>query len=181
MPRDYPVSAHSITGYSGGGRAMIERYGEPHEAANSPAPQLYALRQTHKHLPEMTKMSGLDFEPLFTPHVADYYSGIFLVLPLYKRLLSPEIAGTESVRRIFEERYELEPLIKVMPAGEEPEDGFLAANAMAGKSGAEVWVTGNDERILLATRYDNLGKGASGAAVQCMNIMFELSEERGLP
>jgi N-acetyl-gamma-glutamylphosphate reductase len=143
------------------------------------APRQYALTQQHKHLPEMTKMAGLSDVPIFVPHVADYFSGISLTVPLYRRLL-PGGMTVRNVRAVIEERYRDEPFVHVASADADPESGYLNAGAMSGKNDAEIFITGNEDRIILVARYDNLGKGASGAGVQCMNIMMGISEERGL-
>jgi N-acetyl-gamma-glutamyl-phosphate reductase len=186
---DYPFSLHTITGYSGGGKSMIAAYENTREAALSVAgrdatqelpgvaPREYALTQTHKHLPEMTKMAGLTFPPIFIPHVSSFYSGLSAVLPLHRRMMN---AGLAELRRCFEERYAAEPFVTVQPAGADPENGYLSAAAMSGRNDLEIFITGGEERIVLTARYDNLGKGASGAALQCLNIMLGFTEERGL-
>jgi N-acetyl-gamma-glutamyl-phosphate reductase len=127
----------------------------------------------------MTKMAKIAAAPLFSPHVADFFSGLSVVLPLHGRLLLKG-AGAEDVRKVIEDRYRGEPFISVMPAGADPEDGYLSAGAMSGRNDVEIFIAGNAERVLLVARYDNLGKGASGAAIQCMNIMLGIPEERGL-
>ncbi|MDR2156861.1 MAG: N-acetyl-gamma-glutamyl-phosphate reductase [Clostridiales Family XIII bacterium] len=180
---DYPFAVHSVTGYSGGGKGMIAQYAadrrKDRERDPLRAPRQYAMTQQHKHLPEMTKMAGLSEEPIFVPHVADYYSGLSMVVPLRRRLLA-EGATAGDVRRAIEDRYREEPFIGVAPADADPEAGYLSAGAMSGRNDAEIFVAGNAERIILVARYDNLGKGASGAGVQCMNIMLGIPEERGL-
>jgi len=197
VPPDYPFAFHSVTGYSGGGKQMIAQY---EEADPSPkrkpgnddlshrqegtdallgAPRQYALTQEHKHLPEMIKMSGVDAAPHFSPHVAGYYAGLEVVVPLHRRLLA-DGAEAEDVRRALEDRYAGERFVRVTPEGTDPEGGFLSAGAMADRNDLEIFVRGNAERILLTARYDNLGKGASGSGVQCMNLMLGLPEESGL-
>jgi N-acetyl-gamma-glutamyl-phosphate reductase len=178
VPPDYPFAIHSVTGYSGGGKQMIAQYEEGGDALLG-APRQYALAQGHKHLPEMVKMSGVNTAPHFSPHVADYYAGLEVVVPLHRRLLS-DGAGIDDVRRALEARYAEERFVRVVPDGENPEAGFLSACAMAGRNDAEIFVLGNEDRILLTARYDNLGKGASGSGVQCMNLMLGLSEDTGL-
>jgi N-acetyl-gamma-glutamyl-phosphate reductase len=178
---DYPFSIHSVTGYSGGGKGMIAAY-EARADARDPlleAPRQYALGQTHKHIPEMVKMSGVAAPPHFSPHVADFYAGLEMTVPLHRRLLA-DGAGAGDVRRALEDRYRGERFVKVAEEGADPEGGFLSAGAMAGGNDMEIFVLGNEERILLVARYDNLGKGASGSAVQCMNLMLGLPEESGL-
>ncbi|MDR0519985.1 MAG: N-acetyl-gamma-glutamyl-phosphate reductase [Clostridiales Family XIII bacterium] len=178
VPPDYPFAAHSVTGYSGGGKQMIAQYEESPEVLLE-APRQYALAQRHKHLPEMTMMSGISLEPHFSPHVAGYYAGLEMVVPLHRRCVA-EGAEAEDVRRALEERYDGEQFVRVAGEGADPESGFLSAGAMAGRNDMEIFVLGNEERILLTARYDNLGKGASGSGVQCMNIMLGLPESDGL-
>jgi N-acetyl-gamma-glutamyl-phosphate reductase len=181
VDRGYPFSIHSVTGYSGGGKGMIAAY-EARADARDPlleAPRQYALGQTHKHIPEMVKMSGVDAPPHFSPHVANFYAGLEMTVPLHRRFLT-DGAGAVDVRRALEDRYRGERFVKVAKEGADPEGGFLSAGAMAGGNDMEIFVLGNEERILLVARYDNLGKGASGSAVQCMNLMLGLPEESGL-
>jgi N-acetyl-gamma-glutamyl-phosphate reductase len=126
---DYPFAFHSVTGYSGGGKGMIAQYEAGSELLR--APRQYALTQEHKHLPEMTKMARLADAPVFVPHVADYYSGLSVVIPLHRKLLLNG-ASTADVRRVVEDRYRGEPFISVAPEGADPEDGYLSAGAMSG-------------------------------------------------
>jgi N-acetyl-gamma-glutamyl-phosphate reductase len=149
------------------------------------APRQYALNQQHKHLPEMKKMALLDFEPAFSPHVSDYYSGMSVVVPIHTRLMrGHEGKGGEAaiseIRKRFEDRYRGEPFVKVRSRESNPEGGFLSAMTMSGRNDLEIFIMGNEERILLTAGYDNLGKGASGAGIQCMNLMLGIPEERGL-
>lgn len=180
LPKDYPVSAFAMSGYSGAGRKTIAVYEDENREKEYDAPREYALGQTHKHLKEMQKVTGLTRTPLFSPIIADYYSGMLLTMPFYADMLS----GTQtlqSVHHFFEEYYKDEKFIRVMPLGKEAEyNGFLAGNACSGWDGLELYVTGNDERILVSSRFDNLGKGASGAAIQCMNLILGCNEDKGL-
>lgn len=180
MPRDYPVATFAMSGYSGAGRKAIAVYESKDRAPEFDAPREYALSQQHKHLKEMTKITGLQRTPLFSPMVCDYYSGMIVTLPLYTDLLN----GKPSLQEVQEKLaafYEGEPFIQVMPLGREDEtNGFLAGNARSGWDGLEIFVTGNEDRILLSSRFDNLGKGASGAAIQCMNIVMGVDEKKGL-
>jgi len=178
-PADYPFTAHSVTGYSGGGKKMIEQY----EAADRPkeldSPRQYALGQHHKHLPEMQAVAGLAYPPVFNPIVAGYFSGMVVTVPLHTRLLSrPVLPGT--VADELAEFYRGQRFIHVHPFGETPPDGTLAANTLAGTNELEIFIFGTEEQIVLASRFDNLGKGASGAAIQCMNLMLGLPEDTGL-
>ncbi len=176
---DYPFTAWSVTGYSGGGKKMIAAY----EAADRPAaydsPRQYGLGQTHKHLPEMQRAAGLAAPPVFSPIVADYFSGMVVSVPLHRRLLAKDW-GPGEIAAALADYYGGQRFVRVHPWGEAPADGFLDALSLAGTNRLEVFVCGNDERMVLSARFDNLGKGASGAAVQCMNLMLGLPEETGL-
>ena len=179
MPKDYPLSAFSLTGYSGGGKKMIAEYESEGRDFELDSPREYALSQKHKHLKEMKAICGLDREPLFSPIVDSYYSGMLVTVPLYADMLGG--ASVEKVHEMFEKHYEGEPFIKVMPLGAEADTrGFLGSNNLSGFDGLQIFVTGNEERILLSSRFDNLGKGASGAAVQCLNIIMGCEESKGL-
>jgi N-acetyl-gamma-glutamyl-phosphate reductase len=179
VPVDYPFAFHSITGYSGGGKSMIADYERPDRDALLDAPRLYALTQQHKHLPEMTKYSGISEPPIFTPHVADYYSGLSVIVPVSGGLLDGG-AGAAALHEILAGRYKDERFIHVAPLGADPESGYLSAGAYGGRNDMELFVFGTGGRILLTARYDNLGKGASGAGVQCMNLMLGIEESKGL-
>ena len=180
LPSDYPVASFSLTGYSGGGKKMIAEYEGEERDVELDSPREYGLSQTHKHLKEMQKITGLDRAPLFSPIVSDYYSGMVVSVPFYADMLK----GTqtpETVHKFFEEYYAGEKFIKVMPLGKEADyRGFLGGNGSSGWDGMEIYVTGNEERILISARFDNLGKGASGAAIQCLNIMLGCDEDKGL-
>ncbi len=180
LPKDYPVATFAMSGYSGAGKKAIAVYESEDRAPEFDAPREYALSQQHKHLKEMTKITGLQRTPLFSPMVCDYYSGMIVTLPLYTDLLN----GKPSLQEVQEKLaafYEGEPFIQVMTLGKEEEtNGFLAGNARSGWDGLEIFVTGNEDRILLSSRFDNLGKGASGAAIQCMNIVMGVDEKKGL-
>lgn len=180
LPKDYPVSSFAISGYSGAGKKAIAVYEEENRAQEYDAPRQYALSQQHKHLKEMTKITGLRRTPLFSPMVCDYYSGMLVTVPFYTDMLQ----GRPDITRIHESLesfYQGQSFIRVMPLGKEAEtNGFLAGNARSGWDGLEIFVTGNEDRVLISSRFDNLGKGASGAAIQCMNIMMGVEEEKGL-
>lgn len=172
---DYPFVSHSITGYSGGGKKMIAEYEAADRNSELESPRQYALSQNHKHLPEMQKVCGLDFAPVFNPIVADFYNGMCVTVPIHTRLLSQKIS-VNSIKDYFTEYYATSRFIKVSGAAR----NFLPANSLIGTNNMEIYIDGNDDRILLASTFDNLGKGASGAAVQCMNIMFGLDEGTSL-
>ena len=181
LPADYPAAAFSLTGYSGGGKKMIAEYEGQERDRTLEAPREYALSQKHKHLKEMKKITGLKREPLFSPIVADYYSGMAVSVPLYSDLLNKE-ETPEKLWRFFTDFYQGQPLIQVMPYGAEADlhGGMLAGNGCSGWDGLRIFVTGNEERLLLSAQFDNLGKGASGAAIQCLNLMLGCEEEKGL-
>lgn len=180
LEEDCPVSAFSLTGYSGGGKKMIKEYEEDGRAEGCNAPREYALSQRHKHLKEMKKITGIKREPLFSPIVSDYYSGMVVTVPLYSDFLKKNSAP-EQLREFYAQYYDNERFIKVMEYGaEEEQEGMIAGNECTGRDGLKIYVTGNKDRILLTASFDNLGKGASGAAVQCLNIMLGCSEDKGL-
>ncbi len=180
LPKDYPVSAFAMSGYSGAGKKTIAVYEAAERDKELDAPREYALSQSHKHLKEMQKVTGLERKPLFSPIICDYYSGMLLTVPLYTDMLSRSLTP-EEVHAFFADYYGREKFVKVMPFGKESDyGGFLSGNACSGWDGIEIYVTGNEERLLISTRFDNLGKGASGAAIQCLNIMLGCEEWKGL-
>jgi len=174
---DYPFVAHSLTGYSGGGKKTIAQYeGAERDIALS-SPREYATTLMHKHLPEMQRECGLAFAPVFNPIICDFYSGMCVVVPLLRRFLSKNVSVSD-IRNYFAEYYDRQSCVKV--AKEEENFTYLASNLMCGLDGLKIFVDGCDDRIFLAAVFDNLGKGASGAAVQNMNIMFGLDERTSL-
>lgn len=180
MPADYPVSAFGLSGYSGAGKKAIAAYEAEQRPTDYDAPREYALTQQHKHLKEMQKITGLIRTPLFSPIVCDYYSGMVMSVPVYTDLLQGK-QTVESVHKMFSEFYAGEKFIKVMPPDAEAGEGnMLAGNACSGWDGLRIFVTGNEDRIVLSSQFDNLGKGASGAAIQCLNIVLGCEEDKGL-
>lgn len=180
MPVDYPVSAFSLTGYSGGGKKMIAEYEGEERGAELDSPRVYGVTQKHKHLPEMKVVCGLSKEPLFSPIVADYYSGMLVTVNLYADMLNGK-QTPESIHALFEKHYAGEKFIKVNPLGAEADTrNFLGSNNASGWDGIEIFVTGNEDRIQISSRFDNLGKGASGAAIQCLNVVLGCDEAKGL-
>lgn len=177
---DYPVSAFGISGYSGGGRKMIAAYEAEEREDALLAPREYALSQAHKHLKEMKKIPGLKREPLFSPIVADYYSGMVVSVPVYTDLMNKGRTPQE-VWKYLADFYAGSRFVRVMPFGaEEASANMLAGNAMSGRDSLRIYVTGNEDRVLLSSQFDNLGKGASGAAIQCLNIALGCEETKGL-
>jgi len=167
MPRDYPLTCFSVTGYSGGGKSMILAYNEQ-KTPEMRSPRLYGLDLRHKHLPEIINVTGLTRTPVFCPIVADYYSGIAATISLHNDMLIGSTTA-EDVRQILSEYYAGEHYVTVAP---ELGSGMLASNWGEGTNKLEITVSGNDELTIVTARLDNLGKGASGAAVQNMNIML---------
>jgi len=174
--KDALLSCFSLTGYSGGGKKMIAEYESAERSTEFSAPRQYGITQTHKHLPEMKAICGLDFEPCFSPIVADFYSGMTVTIPLFGRMLAKKMTVAE-IHKLFDEHYKNQKMIKVLPLGY---DGMIGTNQMSGKDSMEIIISGNDERILIASSFDNLGKGASGAAVQCFNLITNSDETTGL-
>lgn len=171
---DVRLSCFSLTGYSGGGKKMIAEYEDPANAARLLAPRIYGLSQIHKHLPEMQLIPGLKHAPLFAPIVSSFYAGMAVAAEVPADLLSGTV---EDVIDLYRTVYR-GPVVRYSGAADA--DGLLSAGAFAGRDDMEISVFGNGERVLLVSRFDNLGKGASGAAIQNMNIALGLPEETGL-
>ena len=176
--RDYPATVHAISGYSGGGKKLIAA----HEANMDPAwaTRPYRLQLNHKHIPEMTKYTGLQYLPIFNPITGDYYNGMIVTVPLFSRLFHKPMSAA-AVRDLLAETYANEANIQVMPYDDQAalDNGFMSATACNGSNRLDLFVFGNDDQIIVVTRYDNLGKGASGAAVQNMNLMLGFAEGLG--
>lgn len=178
MPKDYPCVCHSLTGYSGGGKKMINDY-ENEKTNDLFAPRQYGLTQNHKHLKEMQAVTGLADYPIFTPIVDDYYSGMATTVPLFTKLLSGKTL--DEIHSMFSEYYKDSQFIEVLPLhGGETPVAMISANEMSGKDSMKILISGNDERVFITSVFDNLGKGASGAAVQCMNISMGIDEKTSL-
>lgn len=173
-----PVSSFSLTGYSGGGKKMIAEYEGESRSSELDAPREYGLNQQHKHLKEMKAICGLEKAPLFSPIVADYYSGMLVSVPLYGEFLHG-IDTPQQLHTLFCDHYAGQKFVRVMPFGAEG-SGMLSGNRRSGWDGMEIFVSGNPERMVLSASFDNLGKGASGAAIQCLNLMMGCEEEKGL-
>lgn len=174
LAKDTLLTCHSVTGYSGGGKAMITQYEDPARSPLLDAPRQYGLCQQHKHLPEMKAVTGLEAPPIFCPIVADFYSGMAVTVPLFASQLKGSV---EDVCQLYQSLYTGPVVHWKESCGEE---GFFSAAALTGLDGMEISVAGNGDRILLTARYDNLGKGASGAAMECMNLVLGLAPETGL-
>lgn len=167
LPKDSLLSAHSLTGYSGGGKKMIAEYDEEANVLLG-GPRQYGLAQKHKHLPEMAKITGLINAPVFSPIVADFYSGMEVTVPLFKSQLTNG-ATIDTIKEIYKNTYK-GPIVTYNEANDE--EGFLSSVRYQSRDSMSVEVYGNEDRIILVARYDNLGKGASGAAVECLNIVL---------
>jgi N-acetyl-gamma-glutamyl-phosphate reductase len=178
---DYPITSHAIAGYSGGGKAMIVDYESEGASDDIKNPRPYSLALNHKHIPEMTKIVGLAQPPLFTPTVVNVYNGEIIFIPLVVRYLKKKLSA-EDIRAVLAEYYAGERFIKVMPYPPDDylKDGFLTFTDCNDTNNLEIFVFGDRERILLSARFDNLGKGSSGTAVQNMNLVLGLPEDTGL-
>ena len=176
IANDAGLVVHSITGYSGGGKKMINEYQSDNRRPLFDAPRQYALFQNHKHLREMQVISGLEKTPVFCPVVADFYSGLLITVPLFKEDLAVG-SGMQDVMNIYKSHYK-GPVVRFTQ--KISEDGYLSANSLSGRDSMYIAVEGNEDRILLLAVYDNLGKGASGAAVQCLNLVMGQEETFGL-
>ena len=180
LSADAALTCFSLTGYSGGGKKMIAQYEAQERDAALDAPRLYGLTHQHKHLREMQAVCGLSSTPLFTPIVADYYAGMLVSVPL----TAGQLHGVSTLAQLHEclsDAYAGARLVRVLPLSAQSDvGGFLSANGCAGWDGLELYVVGNDERMMVCARFDNLGKGASGAAVQSLNLMLGCDETTGL-
>lgn len=177
----HPVSCFAVSGYSGAGKKAIAVYEGEDKPYSFNSPRQYALSQTHKHQKEMMAISGLSYIPIFNPIVDDYYNGMVVSVPLHLRTLAKRV-NSEKVWEILKEHYKDEYFVEVMEFGgsETLADGFLPANTLCGTNKMRIYVFGDNDRCLVAAQLDNLGKGASGAAIQCMNIMMGIDEKTGL-
>jgi N-acetyl-gamma-glutamyl-phosphate reductase len=181
VPKNLPLSAYSITGYSGGGKKMIAEYEDEAGAVKFTSPRPYALGLQHKHLPEMKVRSGLDFEPVFTPIVANFYKGLAVTTFLHPQQLPGKVTPAR-VHEALADYYAGERFVHVAPldAANNLDDGFFDVQACNDTNRVDLFVFGNEERIITLARLDNLGKGASGAAIQCMNLHISADEDKGL-
>lgn len=168
LPKNALLTCHSVTGYSGGGIKMIEAYEAPARAPLLGAPRQYALEQRHKHLREMRRYAGLSSDPIFCPVIGAFYSGMAVTVPLFSAQLTPG-KTFDDVRAVYAGRYP-GPVVRYTPAADDA--GFYSASALSGTDRMEISVFGNEERMLLCARFDNLGKGACGAALQCLALVL---------
>lgn len=174
LKKDTALSCFSLTGYSGGGKQMIADYENEKRDSLLDAPRMYALAQAHKHIPEMVKICSLEKAPAFCPVVGDFYSGMQVTVPVFKSDINGSINDIKDVYRTFYKG-------KVVHFDAiADESGFMSSNALSFKDDMQITVYGNEDRILLVSRFDNLGKGASGSAIQNMNILLNVDECKGL-
>ena len=171
LPKDYPLVCHAVSGYSGAGKKGIAEYEAENRPESYDTPRLYALTLSHKHLPEMQAVGGLTRTPVFNPYVCDYYCGMTVNVPLFSDLLAKKVSVAD-VKELLRAHYAGAHFVTL---GEEP-SGYVSANTLNGTNRMELLVNGNENRILLTARFDNLGKGASGAAIQNMNLALGLDE-----
>ena len=174
---DYPVNCFSLTGYSGGGKGMIADYEAENRPESLSSPRIYGLSLSHKHLPEMQKVCGLETAPMFCPIVDDYYKGMATTIQLHNHNLPGNPTGAD-IHEALCEHYKDSALVSVAPLGYD--QSMIAANTFAGKDSLQLIVCGNAQNTIVTALFDNLGKGASGAAVQNMNLMLGFEETAGL-
>lgn len=170
------LTCHSITGYSGGGKKMIAEYESKDRDRLLDAPRQYGIAQQHKHLKEMRIITGLDNEPIFCPIVSDFYSGMMVTVPIFASQLKNGKTA-EDIKKLYSDKYHSE---MVSYAEAIDDGGFISAAKLELKDSMKVSVCGNGDRILLVAIYDNLGKGASGAAIECMNIVLGENKTKAL-
>lgn len=175
LEKDAFLTCHSITGYSGGGKKMISEY-QLLEDESYHSPRQYGLSQNHKHLKEMKAVTGIDSFPIFCPIVSNFYSGMLVTVPLFKKQLKSGFSA-DDIKAIYKSKYNSD-MVRYFESIDE--NGFAAGNSLSGKDSMHITVSGNEERILLMAQYDNLGKGASGAAIECMNISMGTDKYTGL-
>jgi N-acetyl-gamma-glutamyl-phosphate reductase len=174
LDKEELLTCHSITGYSGGGKKMIADYEAKERSELLGAPRQYGLTQQHKHLKEMKAITGVENAPVFCPIVSDFYSGMTVTVPLFAKQIK---GGVDEIKAVYKAKYNGE-IVQYTESADE--NGFVSGAALSRKDGMRITVTGNDERILLIACYDNLGKGASGAAIECMNMAIGTKKTEGL-
>ena len=176
LPNDARLTCHSITGYSGGGKKMIAEYEDETRNPLFDAPRQYALGQSHKHLKEMKAITGLEHEPIFCPIVSDFYSGMTVTVPIFASQLNDGYT-VEDIKAVYRDRY-AGAIVKFVENADQ--SGLISGAKLSGYDSMQIGVAGNSDRILLIAMYDNLGKGASGAAVECLNYVLGVKKTEGL-
>lgn len=177
LPKDYPIFAHSITGYSGGGKNLINQYEEKNREKKFDNPRQYSLNLYHKHQKEMKKYTNIDFNPLFNPILGDFYSGMALSIPLHTRLINGDLEKVYEALALY---YNQSKFISVHRDFPNFEDNIINPEYLSGKDSMEIHVYGNEEFVEVTALYDNLGKGASGSSIQIMNTVLDVEEDCGL-
>lgn len=177
MDKDYDIVCYALSGYTGAGKKGIAQYEDGSRDAELDSPRLYALTQEHKHLKEMMAISGLSKKPIFSPIICDYPQGMVVSVPLYTDRMSKKYT-IQDIYEMFAEHYGDSDIVKVRRPGYT--QGMIGSNQFANRDDMEIEINGNEDRILITSRFDNLGKGASGAAIQCMNIAMGIDEKTGL-
>ena len=178
LSADARVACHALSGYTGAGKKAIAQYGDPDRDMELDSPRHYAVSLSHKHLPEMAKIAGLEREPLFMPMICDFPQGMVVTVPLWLDELNG-VQSIDSLRALYDSYYAGSSVVELRPA-DAPSCGFIGSNNLAGKDTLQIFVNGNGEQVMLSARLDNLGKGASGAAVQNMNLMLGFEETKGV-
>ena len=181
IPKDYPLSVHSLTGYTGGGKKMIAEYEDPERDVEYDSPRHYGLGLSHKHIPEMMAVCGLERKPIFCPIVCDFPQGMLVTVPLHFDLIGGGLSP-DKLHKELTDFYADEKNIHVMPLMGEGvlKGGCLGSNNVVGSNDLNIYICGNESQVILSAQFDNLGKGASGAAVQNLNIMMGIDENTGL-
>lgn len=174
---DYDVVCYALSGYTGAGKKGIAQYEDKDRNSELDSPRLYALTQEHKHLKEMKAVSGLSKKPVFSPIICDYPQGMVVTVPLFTDRMTKKYSP-HDICRMFKEHYGSSDVVKVRDIGYT--EGMIGANNFAGRDDMEIEINGNKDRVLITSRFDNLGKGASGAAIQCLNIALGIDEKTGL-
>lgn len=174
---DYPLAIHALSGYTGGGNKAIAQYEAAQRPAELDSPRHYALDLSHKHIPEIMAQTGLKRKPIFCPIICDFPQGMAVSVPLALSWMGG--VDQNLLRKCYERYYQGERLVSIAPEGT-PEDGFLGSSNYAGRDDLEIVLCGNEDQAVVFARFDNLGKGASGAAVQNMNLMLGFEETKGL-
>lgn len=174
---DYPITCFAVSGYSGAGNKAIEQYENPERDSELDSPRQYALTQNHKHLKEMAAISKLERLPVFSPMICDYKCGMVVSIPLFTDMLAKKLT-VNDVREILAEHYSGKKTVKVRPEGYT--ENMIGANNFSGRDDMEIEINGNKERFVITSCFDNLGKGASGAAIQCMNLSMGIEETKSL-
>ena len=177
IDRDYDIVCFALSGYTGAGKKGIAQYEDANRSCELDSPRLYALTQEHKHLKEMEAISGISKKPIFSPMICDYPQGMVVTIPLYTSKMNKKYSKSD-IRKMFSEHYAGSNIVKVRELGYT--EGMIGSNNFANRDDMEIEINGNDDRILITSRFDNLGKGASGAAIQCLNIALGINEEKGL-